>query len=95
MTTQRKWTIECGEIRQAGRAIAAYYGGEFKYKSKEFVKEAESNARLIAAAPDLLEACECTLKMLREYGQDILPLCKGSVIDHLLEAAVAKTKNDF
>lgn len=52
--------------------------------------EVDANAQLIAAAPDLLEACKATLDQIRAYAQDIPPLCRKSVIDHLLATAIAK-----
>lgn len=47
------------------------------------VDDAEANARLIAAAPDLLEACE----MLREVAD-------GSWSRNLLDAAIKKARGE-
>ena len=48
-----------GEIGRGGREIVGWTG--FDGNSIESVAENAANARLIAAAPDLLEACEAAL----------------------------------
>jgi len=51
------------------------------------LKEAQANARLIAAAPELLEACKYVVKWHREndsgegelYGLDFVTTCIGAI----------------
>jgi hypothetical protein len=50
------------------------------------LKEAQANARLIAAAPDLLEAC----KLMIGYGPGKMP--DGRDTDDVLRAAAAKAE---
>lgn len=55
------------------------------------IGEAEANANLIAAAPDLLEACRSALKVIEE---NIPVTAKVSVagIARILRAAIAKAE---
>jgi hypothetical protein len=64
--TRGPWHTTWHFIPQAGRAIAAYVNGEAWKGVKSFSVEAESNAWLIAAAPDLLAA----LQRLRDDVQN-------------------------
>ena len=74
-----EWVIsyqgESGKIR----TIAHVYDGE------EF-GSMEANARLIAAAPDLLEACEWALTLLKNNTTN-----KGQTV-YKLENAIARTR---
>ena len=51
--------------------------------------DAHANARLIAAAPDLLAACESALKAMVEGEND---LCELTSTMAMLEAAIAKAR---
>ena len=51
----------------------------------------EANARLIAAAPELLEACELALKVLEQSGMITRQLLDA---DRKLRAAIAKAKGE-
>ena len=50
----------------------------------------EANARLIAAAPDLLEACEHAM----EFFLNGTPIHVGSVVHHQIAAAIAKARGE-
>ncbi len=53
------------------------------------LETAEANARLIAAAPDLLEACKVTLKALdAEWGGEATD--GDNTVRHAMRAAIAK-----
>ena len=57
------------------------------------VGETEANAKLIAAAPDLLEACECAKSSIennRTCGKGDDPATEKGMILALLEAAIQK-----
>ena len=59
--------------------------------------EAEANARLIAAAPDLLDVAETFLAMHQEYLNDpdaMYPDKLLATVRHLAEAAVKKAKGE-
>lgn len=54
--TPGPWTVDSPPIEEAGRAITAYYDGEaWKDDAISFTRTSVANARLIAAAPALLE----------------------------------------
>lgn len=57
------------------------------------VDEAEANARLIAAAPDLLAACEAALvQVTRDNDERGVPTNEHRGTQWMLEAAIAKAK---
>ncbi len=53
-------------------------------------KEQEANARLIAAAPDLIEACKHALTIVNEY--DETSFAGTIVLRRMLEASIAKAE---
>ena len=62
-----------------------------------FWPESLANARLIAAAPDLLEAAEETRLALSEHAcclDDIHPQCKWGIVYKHLEAAINKVTGE-
>ncbi len=80
-----------------GRTIGPYYderqfgGGEITRQKavavvKDRIGETECNARLIAAAPTLLEACEQAYRSARVVHGENSPLCL------ILQAAIRKAK---
>jgi hypothetical protein len=69
---------ECFDVKHVGYFVATAHGG-FTDPLK-----AISNARLIAAAPELLAACEVALHMLRDRKLD------GGQVGASLEIAIAK-----
>jgi hypothetical protein len=52
-----------------------------------FIEELRANARLIAAAPDLLEACRAIAALMDGQGRRNLPLVSG-----MARAAIAKAE---
>lgn len=48
----------------------------------------EANARLIAAAPDLLKACKIALETLHEYANEGYP----NTVKKLVESSIAKAE---
>jgi len=52
--------------------------------------EDKANAALIAAAPDLLEACQMSLDIINSYSH--IPAIKQACI--YLQAAIAKAKDE-
>jgi len=73
--------------------IFAFNPGRFRIadvvgpSNRDSAKEWELNARLIAAAPDLLEACKCVVKYHREkdsgegklFGLDFVTTCIAAI----------------
>lgn len=68
--------------------IARVYNGDGSIHTPAPIRDA--NARLIAAAPDLLEACEETLRLHDLSEDDRL----AGVIGIAIRAAIAKAKGD-
>ena len=59
-------------------------------------KEAEANAYLIAAAPELLEALEFAKEVISEYAhRHIVPVGKLLACSGRIEAAIRKAKGDL
>lgn len=63
------------------------------------VGETEDNAKLIAAAPELLQACNLALSTLSSYQQVLItagnkPFAVPDWILNSLKAAIAKAEND-
>ena len=52
--------------------------------------EAEANARLIAAAPDLLDACKRALHLVEENNEEIVQMSGSFGLLSDLQAAIAK-----
>lgn len=66
--TPGPWTIDQGEIIAGGMVLGTVYGAEDYPCEEEDVRvECVANARLIAAAPDLLEACAAALAILHSH----------------------------
>ena len=57
-------------IGSTGRSVASAGGYTTNTDNGEHILENEANARLIAAAPDLLEACKEAEDWLEEHGGD-------------------------
>lgn len=61
---------------------------------------ADANARLIAAAPELLEACEAALEIVSiefERARQAEDFCKGAVlgkVEETIGAAIAKARGE-
>lgn len=55
-----------------------------------YLHDVEANAALIAAAPDLLEACKAALENIERYGSGY---CSDNVME-VLTAAIAKAEPD-
>jgi hypothetical protein len=66
--TQGPWTIGGELISKAGTAIeiASIWSKCDRRKDAPILKEADANARLIAAAPELLEMCKGALAALTQ-----------------------------
>ena len=58
-------------------------------------QEIESNARLIAAAPEMLEACEAAFNWLNVYGEhSSFQFGSEQKLHDILHAAIAKAKGE-
>ena len=72
-------------VVQSPTRLIAFTGTPLPIQNHLWVKEDEANARLIAAAPDLLKACEyaigCAEGRIRDYD---------GVLQPMLVAAIAK-----
>ena len=95
--TQGPWRLNAGnetEIMSARRNVARAHCGAM---TGIRVDEAEANARLIAAAPDLLAACE---EILSETTNNISGISRDdalsaiSNISFYARAAIAKAKGE-
>ena len=87
--TQGKWevskhgsTVICGDKMICVSGIVS--------QTKEELYEAKSNIRLIASAPELLEACKEALKYIQ--GHNDLEEYHTPKIECLLEQAIAKAE---
>ena len=98
--TKGKWTVEeckMPEYRiQSGPTIICWTG--FAERPSDLpLEERKANARLIAAAPDLLEACEEYQRVI-EKAKDCLTgdICSDIglyELDVIIEAAISKAVN--
>lgn len=94
MTTQHTpapWSVEIDHSNNAPEFIRAYVDGEMHDLASVLCDEtgnATANARLIASAPDLLDACRCALADLEgiETEHSMYPTLLR------LQAAVAKAR---
>ena len=71
MITQGKWEVDSiSDVDQEGKSVYAVYCGKTRiasrigYPGSISDNVSSANARLIAAAPDLLEACKEALKLI-------------------------------
>lgn len=96
--TPGPWEVDdCGNICGGGAALAAVYGAEdFPCLPEEDYDavnvECAANARLMAAAPDLLAACEKAL----EFWHSDHPNDTGEAMDarEFIRRAVARAKGE-
>lgn len=104
--TPGPWVVERQQVNQMGTAIGepiAVVGGPATGEKVGFVvgrtcdygphgdEQTAANARLIAAAPDLLEACKDALgAMVAEYGSNPPPFVSATFDN--LRAAIAKAE---
>ena len=92
--TPGPWNIGWGLVWNAARGITSRVSGEaWKWKNKDgFESESKANARLIAAAPDLLEACEDALASLDALAEE--GIIEEGKEAGTLRAAIAKAKGE-
>jgi hypothetical protein len=87
--TPGPWTISGLHERYVGRLIEDTPDGVPTFEAvcilRERTGQTEANARLIAAAPDLLSAAECVVEAL----QGPLPVDPANIV-HLLSAAIRR-----
>ncbi len=85
--------VEFGLEIHVQRIAAIYVADDFEFTSSEaeerFQAEAEANAHLIAAAPDLLAACESVIARISDPSVDRE---KDDESLRLLRAAIARAK---
>jgi hypothetical protein len=89
------WRLNAGNETEVmdgrGRNVArAHYGGPYGFN----LDEAEANARLIAAAPDMLAALVTALEMLVDsWGEEQIAAGDDQVAN-VLKAAIAQAKGE-
>jgi hypothetical protein len=94
--TKGEWKVERVPIQSAGGSNTCFQIGPFKAciyddwrQYQEYgisTLENEANAKLIAAAPDLLEACELALSLLNLPSNEITKDDKKEIADAILKA---------
>ena len=91
------WQIGGELISQKGAnmEIASVWSHSANRRFSPSQSEADANARLIAAAPDLLAACELALPVLRDQHAALAPILHGGICPDreamfAVEAAIAK-----
>jgi len=83
--------LETGEINGGCAVLGAVYGGDdFPCSEEDMSEECKANARLIAAAPDLLKACKGVLIGLKAYET----LGRKNIHLDALRAAIAKAEGE-
>ena len=94
--TQKPWKVYPNGTQTfvasipSGRVVAT---GLYDENSATPVEEIEANARLIAAAPGLLNAAEAAVKMIRDsYGRDNVDVSADYQAVNILERAVKQAK---
>lgn len=80
--TPGPWKTECGQVFNS---TASGWVSEYVAKVNEVSKCSEANARLIAAAPELLEALEWAVKLMS--GEAVPAGCEQAA-----RAAISKAK---
>lgn len=93
-------TTMCGSWRSEGKSIKALSHGKWftiaKAQCKKFTDSGnEANARLMSAAPELLERCENALEQLEKMDFTCSANWNGSLktnVALLLKNAIAKAK---
>jgi len=94
--TKGPWLFDCGDIGEDSEIRYATIYTQDDTIIAEFndrLRESKDNARLIAAAPDLLEALEfarMSLETMPEKGLQYLP---GNTLP-MIRAVIAKAKGD-
>ena len=90
MITQGKWEInEYGILNADGMELGKVY---FNDVDEDSLAESEANARLIAAAPELLDACKAIIEAKDEYPlQDPRELCNAIDFEQIRDA-IAKAE---
>ena len=74
--TPGPWRHDGGLVRAKAYAVAVVTGdGVVRFSTS--LDEISANARLIAAAPDLLAACEAIVALEDGQGRLNLPMCAG------------------
>jgi len=68
--TKGIWKIKHTQnvFSETGRLVASCSGHQQNFDEAQNTAENEANARLIAAAPDLLEACKEALSIIEKYS---------------------------
>ena len=93
--TPGPWVADFGEafhIREADKgriASLVFAKGHFGFKGRRDANEVAANARLISAAPDLLEALD---SFVAHYQNGINPMLDDVAIE--ARAAIAKAKGE-
>lgn len=97
------WIVEAGKQTYEWRCLASVHQ-ETEYFDKSLhisPREQAANARLFAAAPDLLRECEVHLSWLRHVRPQATGKLPGSVLDGFdqaikgLSAVIAKAKGNW
>ena len=87
--TPGPWAVEGPSSPKVESAVINGASGMVAYCHGRCYQEATANARLIAAAPDLLEACERVREQLAEQG--FVSVLEGQ---RRLDAAIRKARGE-
>lgn len=92
--TRAAFAIYTPQGPDPGRMVATVWHKD-KISHAAFNSEAEANARLIVAAPELLEAIELALQYIENHSHNFVPTERQSThVPSEIRAAIAKARGE-